>query len=65
MEGKDEFFFTNEQREQLIDFVKARPELYAAAHPKFSDRDKRDRAWVEIGDILGKDRKFLLVKLIG
>nr|XP_054919802.1 uncharacterized protein LOC126516609 [Dermacentor andersoni] len=44
--------------ELLIEAVKQYPYLYNKLHPSFKDRNKKDAAWTEIGNMLGISRTF-------
>lgn len=52
---KEEFKFSVEQREQLIDFVKEHEQLYKVQHREYKDAEAKERLWKEIGRILNKD----------
>eukprot|EP00745_Piridium_sociabile_P033517 TRINITY_DN57481_c0_g1_i14.p1 TRINITY_DN57481_c0_g1~~TRINITY_DN57481_c0_g1_i14.p1 ORF type:complete len:412 (+),score=85.16 TRINITY_DN57481_c0_g1_i14:654-1889(+) len=44
---------TLEQREALLDFLKANTYLYNKAHPDYKDSNRRNRDWKDLADQLG------------
>lgn len=46
--------FTQEQEEQLIDFVKTNPVMYNPKDANYKNKMYRDRLWAEFGEKIDK-----------
>lgn len=55
---KEDFVFTDEQRDILLDFVKSHEELYKVQHMKYRDTEHKERLWKEIGIKLNKSSAY-------
>ena len=44
---------TNEQKEEVLDFLRDRPYMYDKGHPDYKDAPRRTREWVEFAERLG------------
>lgn len=47
--------FTAAEKETLINFARDHPPLYNQQHPKYKDRELKNRLWATIGETLGKN----------
>lgn len=47
--------------ELLIKLVRDYPELYDITHNKYSDNNRKDEVWKNIGENLGETGKYYLV----
>lgn len=50
-------FFTEDEKETLIEFVRQHEPIYKFRHPKYKDTELKNRLWEEIGRKLNRSGK--------